>query len=110
MVLVSASCTIRKTDRSTLDCDRRRVQSSVDLSVFRIVQEALTNTVKHAGPTHAQVVVRYGETDVEVNVNDDGCGSRPARAASGSGNGLVGMRERVAMLGGELQAGYRKEG
>ena len=90
--------------------DRRRAQSSVDMSVFRIVQEALTNTVKHAGPTHAQVLVRYGETDVEIDVNDDGSGSRPAPAADSSGHGLVGIRERVAMLGGELEAGYRKEG
>lgn len=90
--------------------DRRRVQSSVDLSVFRIVQEALTNTVKHAGPTHAEVVIRYGETDVEVDVNDDGDGLPPAPKAGRPGQGLVGMRERVAMLGGELRAGYRKEG
>jgi signal transduction histidine kinase len=94
--------------------DSRRLQSSVDLSAFRIVQEALTNTIKHAGPARARVTVRYGKHDVEVDVIDDGRGM-VARNGSGldvhgAGHGLVGMRERVAMLGGELSAGYLSDG
>jgi signal transduction histidine kinase len=89
--------------------ERRRVQSSVDLSCFRIVQEALSNTIKHADAEHAHVHLRYGPREVEVDVTDDGRGVRPASNGS-DGHGLVGMRERVAMLGGRLEAGYRADG
>jgi len=74
---------------------------ALDLSAFRIVQEALTNTLKHAGPARASVWVRYGEDAVELEVRDDGAG----RSNGGGGHGLVGMGERVAMFGGELEAG-----
>ena len=74
----------------------------VDLSAYRIVQEALTNVIKHAGPASAEVIVRYGADRVEVEVRDDG---HPPAGSTNGGNGLIGMRERVAMLGGELQAG-----
>ena len=88
--------------------ERRRVQSSVDLSCFRIVQEALSNTIQHADANHARVRLRYGPSSVEVDVTDDG---RAVRAPdNGRGHGLVGMRERVAMLGGSLEAGYRPNG
>jgi signal transduction histidine kinase len=95
----------------TIEGDKRRLDSSVDLSAFRIVQEALRNTLQHAGPARAHVLLRYGEHDVEVDVHDDGRGL-PARTpnGTGAGTGLVGMRERVAMLGGEIEAGYRKDG
>jgi signal transduction histidine kinase len=79
----------------------------VDLSAYRIVQEALTNALKHAGPARARVVVRYGLDAVELEVSDDGPG---APGAPGTGHGLVGMRERVALYGGELQAGRGREG
>ncbi|HEV3398123.1 MAG TPA: ATP-binding protein, partial [Actinomycetes bacterium] len=86
----------------------RPLPAGVDLSAYRIVQEALTNAVRHAGPGRARVLVRYGEDCLEVQVRDDG-GSGPARArdpADGrSGQGLVGMRERVNLFGGELHAG-----
>jgi signal transduction histidine kinase len=79
----------------------------VDLSAYRIVQEALTNALKHAGPAHARVIVRYGADAVELEVSDDG----PGRVgAPGTGHGLVGMRERVALYGGDLEAGSRHEG
>jgi signal transduction histidine kinase len=86
--------------------------SGVDLSAYRIVQEALTNSLKHAGPAHATVRVRYGGNDVEVIVTDDGRGPRPPDAGNGScgGHGLVGMRERVALYGGELDVGPRGGG
>jgi signal transduction histidine kinase len=95
----------------TIEGEKQRLESGVDLSAFRIVQEALTNTLKHAGPARAQVTLRYGRHDVEVDVSDNGRGV-PATAGNGAviGQGLVGMRERVAMLGGEIEAGYRKDG
>jgi signal transduction histidine kinase len=89
--------------------ERRRVSSGVDLSAFRIVQEALSNTIKHAGAANARVRLRFGDDEMEVDVVDDGHGVRP-RDENGNGHGLVGMRERVAMLGGRLEAGYRANG
>jgi signal transduction histidine kinase len=72
------------------------------------VQEALTNTLRHAGPAHAEVVVRYQQHAVELEVLDDGRRPGPRGGAGGaSGHGLVGMRERVALYGGTLQAGLR---
>jgi signal transduction histidine kinase len=79
----------------------------VDLTAYRLVQEALTNTLKHAGANSAEVVVRYEDGDVELTISDDGAGG--ADGESG-GHGLVGMRERVAVYGGELEAGPRAEG
>jgi len=95
----------------TIEGEKKRLESGVDLSAFRIVQEALRNTLKHAGPAKAQVTLKYGEHDVEVDVSDNGRGVRAA-AENGAvtGHGLLGMRERVAMLGGEIEAGYRKDG
>jgi signal transduction histidine kinase len=83
----------------------------VDVSAYRIVQEALTNALKHAGPTSARVLVRYEDDAVVVEVVDDGGGASAAVAVTpGSGNGLVGIRERVALVGGEVQAGPRQTG
>jgi signal transduction histidine kinase len=80
----------------------RPLPPGVDLSAYRIVQEALTNSVKHAGPARASVRVRCGEQALEVEVVDDGRGPRPGHRP---GHGLDGMRERTALLGGELNAG-----
>jgi signal transduction histidine kinase len=77
----------------------------IDLSAYRIVQEALTNALKHAGPARAWVVVRYGADEVEVEVANDGVSN-----GSGDGYGLIGMRERVALYGGDLTAGPRDGG
>jgi signal transduction histidine kinase len=74
----------------------------VDLSAYRIVQEALTNTLKHAGPAHAQVAIRYRRDAVEIEITDDGRGPAPV---NGGGHGLVGMRERATLYGGELRTG-----
>jgi signal transduction histidine kinase len=86
----------------------RPVPEGVALSAYRIVQEALTNVLKHAGARTADVRVRFLETSLEVEVADDGRGAAPA--AERSGFGLVGMRERVAVHGGELEAGPRRDG
>ena len=85
----------------------RDLPPGVDLSAFRIVQEALTNSLTHAGPASARVVLRYGADDLELEISDDGPGTGDG---SGSGYGLVGMRERVLVYGGELQAGRQPGG
>jgi signal transduction histidine kinase len=77
----------------------------VDLSAYRIVQEALTNALKHAGEAEAEVVVRYAANAVELEVVDNGLGG--GDGLNGAGHGLVGMRERVALYGGVLEAGTR---
>ncbi len=78
------------------------VPPGVDLSAYRIVQEGLTNALKHAGRAHARVVVRYAPGEIQLEVADDGAGNG---ASPGAGHGLDGMRERVAMYGGELESG-----
>jgi signal transduction histidine kinase len=88
----------------------RRLPFAVDVAAFRIVQEALTNVTRHAGPATATVRVSYGDGDLTVQVDDDGRGPAPHDVAAGSGKGIVGMRERVAALGGDLQAGPRPGG
>jgi signal transduction histidine kinase len=83
----------------------------LDLAAYRIVQEALTNAVKHAGPAHADVVLRYGGDQLEIEVDDDGRGPPPAgEDHADPGHGLVGMRERVALYGGALHTGRRNGG
>jgi signal transduction histidine kinase len=87
--------------RFTVIGEPRVVAAGVDMSAYRIVQEALTNTIKHASASSITVVLRYGDR-LELEVVDDGVG--PA-TANGDGHGLVGMRERVALFGGTLEAG-----
>jgi signal transduction histidine kinase len=94
----------------------RDLPASVDLAAYRIVQEALTNTRKHAGPARARVVLHYDEDGLTVQVDDDGTGTLAAPAVSdgsrtaGGGNGLPGMRERAQALGGTITAESRPEG
>jgi signal transduction histidine kinase len=73
--------------------------AGIDLSAYRIVQEALTNSLKHANGARACVTVRYDSSAIEIEVQDDG---QTAANGNGSGHGLVGMRERVALWGGAL--------
>ena len=80
----------------------------VDLSAYRIVQEALTNALKHAGPASACVTVRYHATAVELEITDTGS-APPAKPGDG-GHGLAGVRERVALFGGRLESGPRPQG
>ena len=85
----------------------RPLPAVLDHSAYRVVQEALTNTLKHAGPAHAEVRVRFEPEWLELTVEDDGAGS----AANGPpGYGLIGMRERATLFGGRLDAGPRPTG
>lgn len=86
--------------------EARPVPASVDLAVYRIVQEALTNVARHAQPASAVVRLAYGACDVTVEVDDAGARSSGNGVA---GNGIAGMRERVAALGGEFSAGPRSD-
>lgn len=87
---------------------RRTLPPGADLAAFRIVQEALTNVVRHSGSRHARVLVGYEDDALKLRIDDDG----PATGvdAGGSGNGLAGMRERAAALGGTIEAGPREDG
>ena len=93
----------------TLHVEGHRPQLSpgVDLSAYRIVQEGLTNALKHAKGAHAEVTIRYVDTSVQLEIADDGPG---IANGDGMGHGLVGMRERVALYGGSLEAGPRDGG
>jgi signal transduction histidine kinase len=94
-----------------IDPAARTLPASVDATCYRIVQEALTNTVRHAGPTSARVrVTRAGDGPVRVEVVDEGGTAPGPLDGTGSGNGLRGMRERAAVLGGRLEAGPTPSG
>jgi signal transduction histidine kinase len=93
--------------RLSVEGERSSLPPGIDVSAYRILQEALTNVLKHAGPAEASVVVRYGVREVEVEVTDDG---RGAPAGNGAGYGLAGMRERVQLHGGTLEAGRASGG
>ena len=91
----------------------------LDLSAYRIVQEGLTNSLKHSGASQAEVQVRYGPQELEVEVRDDGTGGAPAGnghdggkggSDKGLGHGLVGVRERVKIYGGQMSAGPSRAG
>jgi signal transduction histidine kinase len=103
-----------------IEGEARQLPPAVDTAAFRIVQESLTNVIRHAGPARATVAVRHRDDGVEIEVTDDGRGAvddgrgvvdeRGAATGEGGGHGLAGMRERVALLGGELDAGTRRSG
>jgi signal transduction histidine kinase len=91
----------------TIEGEPMPLPPGVDVSAYRIVQEALTNALKHAGPARAHVFLRYGPDDLELEILDDGAGGGNG---GGSGHGLAGIRERVAVIGGEMDSGHRVEG
>jgi signal transduction histidine kinase len=80
---------------------------AIDLSAYRIVQEGLTNALKHAHASHADVIVRYGSDELQIEVRDDGPGGA---TSDGHGHGLVGIRERVKIYGGEMTVGKATDG
>ncbi len=87
----------------TVEGQKQLLAAGVELSAYRIVQEALTNVRRHAAARRVQVRVRYGVDALELSIQDDGAGV--GVAGDGEGHGLRGMRERAAMLGGALSAG-----
>jgi len=93
--------------RLHLDGDRFPLPRAIDLSAYRIVQEGLTNALKHARAAHADVTVRYAPDELHIEVRDDGAGGSND---NGLGHGLVGIRERVKIYGGEMSAGTATEG
>jgi signal transduction histidine kinase len=95
-----------------IDGEPRSLPAGIELSAFRIVQEALTNTMKHAGQARAQVSVRYRADVLELEILDDGPGAtrHAAGGATSRGHGLVGMRERVTLYGGHLDTGDHPAG
>jgi signal transduction histidine kinase len=93
----------------TVEGAPRPLSPALELSAYRIVQEAMTNAVRHAGRAAAQVTLRYEPSALAIAVVDDGDGS-PAGPEAGGGHGLTGMRERVALFGGDFRAGQRPGG
>jgi signal transduction histidine kinase len=91
----------------TTEGERRQLPIGIDLSAYRIVQEALTNTLKHAAARRAEVVLRYSDEELAIDVLDDG---RGLTTNGDPGQGLIGMRERVALYNGDLAARPRPEG
>jgi signal transduction histidine kinase len=93
--------------RLHVDGDPVPLPRAIDLSAYRIVQEGLTNSLKHAQASHADVTVRYRGDELEVEVADNGAG---AATSDGLGHGLIGIRERVKIYGGEMNAGAAPAG
>jgi signal transduction histidine kinase len=89
--------------------DPATLPAAADVSVYRIVQEALTNVLKHAGPARADVTIGCAQEAVTIEITDNGTG-RPRNGTLASGHGLAGMRERAAVFGGEVAAGPRPGG
>ena len=88
---------------------RRPLDPGLELSAYRIIQEGLTNSLKHAGGGRAAVTVRYERTSLEIAVEDERGPGRPAPIEpTHEGRGLIGMRERVAMFGGSLRGPPRR--
>jgi signal transduction histidine kinase len=92
-----------------IEGDPRPLPPGIDLSAYRIVQEALTNALKHGGPARTEVLVSYGSDALELEIVNEG-GGKVNGGGDGSGHGLVGMRERVALYGGRLESGPRRGG
>jgi signal transduction histidine kinase len=88
----------------------RRLSPPVTLALYRVAQEALTNVVKHAAGSHAEVSLDYGAETVALSVDNDRTSASPLLAATGAGYGLRGISERVALIGGRVEAGPSPSG
>jgi signal transduction histidine kinase len=93
-----------------IEGERRTLPAGVELAAYRVLQEAITNAIKYAGGARTDVCVRYRADEVELEVRDRGCGGATPSPVGGGGHGLVGMRERVRVFGGELQTGRVADG
>jgi len=108
--LVSRAATGGLQIRTEITGSLDRLPAGVDLAAFRILQEALTNVIRHAGPACATVRVTRGEHDLVLEVDDDGGNAAPATSSDGVGSGIKGMQERASALGGVVEVGPRAEG
>jgi signal transduction histidine kinase len=108
-VLVADYCATGLPVRLEVTGEQRPLSGGVELSVYRIVQEALTNALKHSNPTRVTVTLSFRDSRLEVEIIDDAA-RQPERSDAATGHGIVGMRERVVMLGGELETGWRVGG
>jgi signal transduction histidine kinase len=114
--LVDATSRAGVPTQVTISGDRRSLPATVDLAAYRIVQESLTNVLRHAGRSSAVVAISYADDAMTISVDDNGRGSTHQSTGTNghpskvSGHGIVGMRERAHALGGELQAGPRADG
>ncbi|HEX6685478.1 MAG TPA: sensor histidine kinase [Candidatus Limnocylindrales bacterium] len=88
----------------------RELPSALDSASYRILQESITNAIRHAGPSRVQITVHYGDGELLISVADDGRGVKAGEGCAGSGRGIAGMRERCELLGGSLVAGPRPGG
>src|SRR6185437_4282177 len=108
--LVAQSATAGLVVRVASAGEPRRLPPAVDVAVYRIVQEALTNVSRHAAVAEATVRIEYHDAGLVVEIDDRGGDRITTPSRVGSGSGIAGMRERTTLLGGTLQAGRRPEG
>jgi signal transduction histidine kinase len=114
--LIDRACRAGLKTTLTVHGSSRRLPAAVDLAAYRIVQESLTNTIRHAGPATAAVTLTYADSEFLVEVTDTGLGASGLNGAglggpdAGGGHGLIGMRERASSVGGSLAAGPRPDG
>jgi signal transduction histidine kinase len=113
--LVDATSHAGVSTRVRISGQRRPLPATVDLAAYRIVQESLTNVLRHAAGASAQVAISYSDAEMTISVDDDGLAEPPRSTTSNghgraSGHGILGMRERAHALGGELDAGPRANG
>jgi signal transduction histidine kinase len=110
--LIAGACRAGLETRLTVTGEPVPLPAAVDLAAYRIVQESLTNAIRHAGPATAEVSLCYGEGELRISVADTGRGSAPGNGGSpgSGGHGLAGMRERAATVGGTLETGPRPGG
>ena len=109
--LAQRACASGMTVTVSVEGQPRPLSAALDLVVFRVVQEALTNAIKHAGPAQARVRVSFTADMIELEIADTGHGPEQARSAADAvGHGLIGMQERLTLYGGQLQTGRRRGG
>ncbi|HZL47783.1 MAG TPA: sensor histidine kinase [Solirubrobacteraceae bacterium] len=113
--LIHATCRAGVPTQLTISGRRRSVSGTVDLAAYRIVQESLTNVLRHSRGTNARVEISYDEAGMTISVDDDGRGTTGMPTGmngdgASPGHGILGMRERAHALGGEVEAGPRLDG